>query len=121
MPAESPLTLIHHEPDNTRCPRGFSLKGIGVDVSERLDYAPGAYHGEGHFLGKWICDDCIPAIQAPVLGRVIDNATLSARLLAHVLIAKLAVHLPFYRHDFHQAGLAIPRSILAQRVVVTVV
>src|SRR3546814_3980617 len=43
LPAEFPRTLIHHEPDNTRCPCGCALKRIGEDVSEKLDYTPGVF------------------------------------------------------------------------------
>ncbi|MGF6285034.1 hypothetical protein ABH912_005420 [Pseudomonas sp. BT76 TE3572] len=50
--------------------------------------------------------------------RVIDKGILSARLLAHVMIAKYADHLPPYRQEsiFDRAGLSIPRSTLAQWV-----
>jgi transposase len=42
-------------------------------------------------------------------------------LLAHVMIAKFADHLPLYRQEsiFGRVGLAAPRSTLAQRVGVT--
>ena len=45
----------------------------------------------------------------------------TAGLLAHVMIAKFAGHLPPYRQEsiFGRAGLAIPRSTLAQWVGVT--
>jgi len=121
LPAEFPRTLIHHEPDNTHCPCGCALKRIGEDVSEKLDYTPGVFTVERHVRGKWICDDCETLIQAPVPAQVIDKGIPTAGLLAHVMIAKFADHLPLYRQEsiFGRAGLSIPRSTLAQWVGVT--
>ncbi|RMV29338.1 hypothetical protein ALP12_200314 [Pseudomonas savastanoi pv. phaseolicola] len=68
-----------------------------------------------------VCDDCETLIQAPVPAQVIDKGIPTAGLLAHVMIAKFADHLPLYRQEsiFGRAGLAIPRSTLAQWVGVT--
>lgn len=121
LPSEFPRTLIHHEPDNIHCPCGCALKRIGEDVSEKLDYTPGVFTVERHIRGKWVCDDCETLIQAPVPAQVIDKGIPTAGLLAHVMIAKFADHLPLYRQEsiFGRAGLAIPRSTLAQWVGVT--
>ncbi len=121
LPAEFPRTLIHHEPDNTHCPCGCALKRIGEDVSEKLDYTPGVFTVERHVRGKWVCDDCETLIQAPVPAQIIDKGIPTAGLLAHVMIAKFGDHLPLYRQEsiFGRAGLAIPRSTLAQWVGVT--
>ena len=121
LPAEFPRTLIHHEPDNTHCPCGCALKRIGEDVSEKLDYTPGVFTVERHVRGKWVCDDCDTLIQAPVPAQIIDKGIPTAGLLAHVMIAKFGDHLPLYRQEsiFGRAGLAIPRSTLAQWVGVT--
>jgi len=107
LPAEFPRTLIHHEPDNTHCQCGCVLKRIGEDVSEKLDYAPGVFTVERHVRGKWVCDGCETLIQAPVPAQVIDKGIPTARLLAHVMIAKFADHLPLYRQEsiFGRAGL----------------
>ncbi|WP_122290102.1 IS66 family transposase [Pseudomonas savastanoi] len=121
LPAEFPRTLIHHEPDNTHCPCGCALKRIGEDVSEKLDYTPGVFTVERHVRGKWVCYDCETLIQAPVPAQVIDKGIPTTGLLAHVMIAKFADHLPLYRQEsiFGRAGLAIPRSTLAQWIGVT--
>jgi len=118
LPAEFPRTLIHHEPDKTHCPCGCALKRIGEDVSEKLDYTPGVFTVERHVRGKWVCDDCETLIQAPVPAQVIDKGIPTAGLLAHVMIAMFSDHLPLYRQEsiFGRAGLAIPRSTLAQWV-----
>lgn len=118
LPAEFPRTLIHHEPESTQCTCGCALKRIGEDVSEKLDYTPGVFSVERHIRGKWVCEDCETLIQAPVPAHVIDKGIPTARLLAQVMIAKYADHLPLYRQEkvFARAGLAIPRSTLASWV-----
>jgi transposase len=118
LPAQFPRTLIHHEPDNTQCACGCALKRIGEDVSEKLDYTPGVFTVERHIRGKWVCDQCETLVQAPVPAHVIDKGIPTVGLLAQVMIAKFADHLPLYRQEkiFGRAGLAIPRSTLAQWV-----
>src|SRR5690554_3566283 len=118
LPAELPRTLIHHEPDHTQCPCGCQLKRIGEDISEKLDYVPGEFTVERHIRGKWVCDQCETLVQAPVPPQVIDKGIPTAGLLAQVLVAKYADHLPLYRQEriFGRAGLEIPRSTLAEWV-----
>ena len=118
LPSQFPRTLIHHEPDSTQCACGCQLKRIGEDVSEKLDYTPGVFTVERHIRGKWVCAQCETLIQAPVPAQVIDKGIPTAGLLAQVMVAKYADHLPLYRQEkiFARAGLAIPRSTLAQWV-----
>ena len=118
LPPQFPRTLIHHEPDNSHCQCGCALKRIGEDVSEKLDYTPGVFTVERHIRGKWVCDQCETLIQAPVPAQIIDKGIPTAGLLAHVMIAKFADHLPLYRQEsiFGRAGLVIARSTLAQWV-----
>jgi transposase len=114
LPDHLPRTDIHHEPDNTACACGCQMKRIGEDVSEKLDYEPGTFSVERHIRGKWVCSDCETLVQAPVPACVIDKGIPTSGLLAHVLVAKYADHLPLYRQEaiFGRAGLAIPQSTL---------
>jgi transposase len=118
LPADLPRTEIRHEPDSAVCVCGCTLKRIGEDVAEKLDYAPGVFSVERHIRGKWVCSDCETLIQAPVPAHVIDKGLPTTGLLAHVLVAKYLDHLPLYRQEgiFGRAGIAIPRSTLAQWV-----
>ena len=118
LPPQFPRTVIHHEPENTQCTCGCQLQRIGEDVSEKLDYTPGVFTVEQHVRGKWACRQCETLIQAPVPAQVIDKGIPTAGLLAHVMVAKFADHLPLYRQEkiFGRAGLAIARSTLAQWV-----
>ncbi|AZE96768.1 Mobile element protein [Pseudomonas orientalis] len=118
LPPQFPRTLIHHEPDNSNCQCGCALKRIGEDASEKLDYTPGVFTVERHIRGKWACEQCETLIQAPVPAHVIDKGVPTAGLLAHIMVAKFADHLPLYRQEkiFGRAGLPIARSTLAQWV-----
>ncbi len=118
LPANLPRREIRHEPGSTTCRCGCQMKRIGEDVAEKLDYVPGVFSVERHVRGKWACAQCETIIQAPVDAHVIDKGIPTAALLAQVLVAKYADHLPLYRQEaiFGRAGLAIPRSTLAQWV-----
>ena len=118
LPPELPRREVAHEPENTQCTCGCALKRIGEDVTEKLDYTPGVFTVERHVRGKWTCPACQTLIQAPVPAAVIDKGLPTARLLAQVLVAKHIDHLPLYRQEviFGRAGLAIPRSTLADWV-----
>lgn len=121
LPAGLPRTDVHHEPQSTVCANAgcaAALERIGEDVSEKLDYTPGTFTVERHVRGKWVCRCCQTLVQAPVPAHIIDKGIPTAGLLAHVLVAKYADHLPLARqeHIFARAGVPIARSTLAQWV-----
>ena len=118
LPENLPRREIRHEPHSTTCACGCQLERIGQDVAEKLDYQPGVFTVERHIRGKWVCAQCETLIQAPVPAHVIDKGLPTTGLLAQVLVAKYADHLPLYRQEaiFGRAGLALPRSTLAQWV-----
>ena len=118
LPANLPRREVRHEPENTTCSCGCQMKRIGEDVAEKLDYQPGVFTVERHVRGKWACAKCEKLVQAPVAPHIIDKGIPTAGLLAQVLVAKYADHLPLYRQEtiFGRAGFAIPRSTLAQWV-----
>ncbi len=118
LPANLPRREIRHEPESTTCRCGCQMRRIGEDVAEKLDYVPGVFSVERHVRGKWACVQCETIVQAPVPAHVIDKGIPTAGLLAQVLVAKYADHLPLNRQEtiFARAGLAIPRSTLAHWV-----
>ena len=118
LPANLPRREIRHEPDSTTCACGCQMKRVGEDVAEKLDYVPGVFTVERHIRGKWACAKCKTIHQVPVDPHIIDKGIPTTGLLAQVLVAKYADHLPLYRQEaiFGRAGLAIPRSTLAQWV-----
>ncbi len=121
LPANLPRREVRHEPASTTCSTpgcGCQLKRIGEDVAEKLDYVPGVFTVERHIRGKWACTKCQTITQAPVAAHIIDKGIPTVGLLTQVLVAKYADHQPLYRQEsiFGRAGLAIPRSTLAQWV-----
>ncbi|CAM4423171.1 hypothetical protein BOTU111921_29480 [Bordetella tumbae] len=118
LPEHLPRTEYRHEPDSTHCQCGCELLRIGEEVSEKLDYTPGLFSVERHIRGKWVCKQCATLKQAPVPAHVIDKGMATTGLLAHVLVAKYADHLPLYRQEaiFERAGMKLARSTLAEWV-----
>lgn len=118
LPAHLPRREVRHEPESTTCGCGCALQRIGEDVAEKLDYVPGVFTVERHVRGKWVCAKCETLVQAAVAPHIIDKGLATTGLLAQVLVAKYADHLPLYRqeHIFGRAGLTIARSTLAQWV-----
>jgi len=118
LPTNLPRREIRHEPESSTCRCGCQMKRIGEDVAEKLDYVPGVFRVDRHIRGKWACAQCETIVQAPVAAHVIDKGIPTTGLLAQVLVAKYADHQPLYRQEaiFGRAGLAIPRSTLAQWV-----
>jgi transposase len=118
LPANLPRREIRHEPASTTCACGCQMKRVGEDVAEKLDYVPGVFTVERHIRGKWACAKCETITQVPVDPHIIDKGIPTTGLLAQVLVAKYADHLPLYRQEaiFGRAGFSIPRSTLAQWV-----
>lgn len=118
MPEHLPRIEYRHEPESTTCQCGCQLQRIGEDVSEKLDFIPGVLRVERHVRGKWACKQCQTLTQAPAPAHVIDKGLPSTGLLAHVLVAKYADHLPLYRQEriFERAGMKLARSTLADWV-----
>ena len=117
LPAQLPRQQFEHEPEATEC-CGQAMRRMGEDVAEKLDYRPGVFTVHRHVRGKWVCACCQTLKQAPVAPHIIDKGIATAGLLAHVLVAKYADHLPLYRQEtiYARAGAPIPRSTLAQWV-----
>jgi transposase len=118
LPLDLPRVQIQHEPDNTVCECGCQMKRIGEDVAEKLDYVPGTFQVEQHVRGKWVCTACETIVQAPVPPHVINKGIPTAGLLAQILVAKYAHHMPLYRQEeiYTRAGVPIPRSSMAEWV-----
>ncbi|WP_248623603.1 hypothetical protein [Cobetia crustatorum] len=62
-----------------------------------MNYTPDMFHVERHIRGKWVYDQCEKLIQTPMPTQIIDKGIPTAGLLAQVLIAKYADHLPIWR------------------------
>jgi transposase len=118
LPANLPRREIRHEPESTTCRCGCQMKRIGEDVAEKLDYVPGVFTRGAPHPRQVGLRQVRNLTRRRWPAHVIDKGIPTTGLLAQVLVAKYADHLPLYRQEaiFGRAGLAIPRSTLAQWV-----
>jgi transposase len=118
LPATLPRDVVEHAAP-CACPRcGGALRPLGEDVTEVLDYVPGAFRVTRHVRPKLSCRGCEAIAQAPAPSLPIHRGLAAPGLLAHVLVAKYADHLPLYRQAeiYARAGIDLDRSTLADWV-----
>lgn len=119
LPAELPRETETIAPKQEACPDcGGKLRKLGEDVSEILEYVPARFKVIRTVRPKLSCADCSQVVQAPAPSRVIDRGLAGPGLLAHVLVAKYADHLPLYRQAeiYRREGVDLDRSTLADWV-----
>jgi transposase len=106
-------------PQHDVCPDcGGKLRPLGEDVSEMLEYVPGHFEVIRLVRPKLSCTRCERILQEPAASRPIDRGIPGPGLLAHVLVAKFAHHLPLYRQSeiYAREGVELDRSTLADWV-----
>jgi transposase len=117
LPAHLPRIHVTIAPEDTNCPCCSSpMHVIGEDAAERLDVIPAQFRVIVTHRPKYACRACEEAVvQAPAPERLIKGGLPTEAMVASVLVAKYAWHLPLYRQTQMLAaqGLDIKRSILA--------
>jgi transposase len=120
LPQELPRIERVLEPDSTLCPCGCgAMARIGEDRSERLDITPARFRVIVTIRPKYACRRCAGAVvEAAAPAHLIEGALPTEALLAHVLVAKYADHLPLYRQAqiYARAGIDLSRAVLADWV-----
>ena len=119
LPAELPRETETVAPTQEACPDcGGTLRRLGEDVSETLEYVPARFKVIRTVRPKLSCAGCSRIVQAPAPNRPIDRGLAGPGLLAHVLVAKYADHLPLYRQSeiYRREGIDLDRSTLADWV-----
>jgi transposase len=97
LPEHLPREQVVHQPACV-CPDcGVALRRIGEDVAEVLEYVPEHFKVVRHVRPKLSCPSCQRIVQADAPSRPIARGLAGSGLLAHVLVAKYADHLPLYR------------------------
>ncbi len=118
LPGHLPRQDIVHE-SSCNCPScGASMRRLGEDVSEIIEYVPGRYQVIRHVRPKYSCGACQKIVQAAAPSRPIARGLAGPGFLAHVLVSKYADHLPLYRQSqiYAREGLDLDRSTLADWV-----
>ena len=116
LPESLPRVTKTHPPKHQVCPDcGGNLRPLGEDVSEMLEYVPAHFEVIRVVRPKLSCSGCEHIVQAPAPSRPIDRGLPGPGLLAHVLVAKYADHLPLYRQSeiYEHEGIELDRSTLA--------
>jgi transposase len=119
LPAHLSRKTKIYAPEQTSCPAcGGALRPLGEDVSEMLEYVPAHFEVIRLVRPKLSCTCCEQVVQAPAPSRPIERGLAGPGLLAHVLVAKYADHLPLYRQAeiYARSGLELERSTLADWV-----
>jgi transposase len=119
LPAALPRETVTHSPKEEDCPDcGGKLRPLGEDVSETLEYVPAHFKVIRTVRPKLSCACCTRILQEPAPSRPIDRGLAGPGLLAHVLVAKYADHLPLYRQAeiYEREGVELDRSTLADWV-----
>jgi transposase len=118
LPDHLPRDEVVHEPTCV-CPDcGGPMRRIGEDITEQLDYVPASFRVIRHVRPKLGCRSCDRIVQAPLPSMPIERGRPGAGLLAHVLVAKYADHLPLYRQSeiYAREGVDLARSTMADWV-----
>lgn len=119
LPAHLPREARRIEPAAQACGScGGELRPLGEDVAEILVYVPGSFRVIRQVRPKLACTRCDAVVQAPAPSRPIARGMAGPGLLAHVLVAKYADHLPLYRQSgiYEREGVELDRSTLADWV-----
>jgi transposase len=119
LPAELPRETETIAPKQESCPDcGGTLRPLGEDVSEVLEYVPARFKVIRTVRPKLSCACCSRIVQEPAPHRPIDKGLAGPGLLAHVLVAKYADHLPLYRQSeiYAREGVELERSTMADWV-----
>ena len=98
------------------CPScGGSLRRIGDDIAETLDYVPGRFKVIRHIREKLSCRACDTVVAAAAPDHAIARGRASAGLLAHIVVSKYDDHLPLYRQAeiFAREGVELETSTLS--------
>ena len=99
LPAHLPRVDVTIEPDDTNCPCCRApMHVIGEETSQRLDVIPAQFRVIVAHRPKYACRACEAApVQAPAPERLIKAGLPTEAMVAYVLAAKYAWHLPLYR------------------------
>jgi transposase len=116
LPAHLPRIHETVAPASTNCPCCQQpMHVIGEETSERLDLIPAQYRVIVTHRPRLACRACERIVEAPAPEHLIKSGLPTEAMVASVLVAKYAWHLPLYRQAKMLAaqGLDLDRSTLA--------
>jgi transposase len=115
------VPIVHDIPENERqCACGSTLKEIGSDISEQLDYVPAKIQVLQHIRKKYACPGCEQCVKTAALPpQILPRTNAAPGLLAHLVTSKYVDALPLYRQEtiFARYGVRLPRATQAAWVI----
>ena len=100
LPAALPRDRQVIAPPETECPVcSGKLKPLGESISEQLDIINTAFRVIETVRPKLACSRCDCIVQASLPPKPIERSYASPGLLARIIMAKFAEHLPLYRQS----------------------
>ena len=119
LPEHLPRERLEHTPgaDELVCPCcNEEMTRIGEEKTEELDFRPASFFVREHVRPKFACRRCPDegVRTADLPPRPIDRGRPGTGLLAHILTAKYADHLPLYRLEriARREGVELSRSTM---------
>jgi transposase len=119
LPERLPRETRTYTPKQEKCPDcGGALRLLGEDVTEILEYVPAQFKVIRQVRPKLSCGNCQRVVQEAAPSRAVERSLAGPGMLAHVLVAKFADHLPLYRQSemYARDGIELERSTLADWV-----
>jgi transposase len=93
LPEQLPRETEIYAPKQESCPDcGGTLRRLGEDVSELLEYVPARFKVIRQVRPKLSCSGCERILQEPAPSRPISRGIAGPGLLAHVLVSKYSDH-----------------------------
>lgn len=116
------IEVIHDLSDEEKqCGCGHTKERIGQESSEQLEYIPAKVRVIRNIRYKYACKNCDgveddgPTVSiARMSEQIIPKSIATPGILAHILTAKFADALPFYRQEkqFLRMGIELPRATM---------
>ncbi|EFE5386735.1 transposase, partial [Escherichia coli] len=119
LPATLPRDRQVISPAETECPVcSGKLKPLGESISEQLDIINTAFRVIETVRPKRACSRCDCIVQAPQPPKPIERSYASPALLARIIMAKFAEHLPLYRQSeiYARQGVELHRNTMGRWV-----
>lgn len=97
---------------------GGTLRQVGEDVTEELDYIPSHFTVRRFIRPRMACTCCEAVAQAPLPSRLIERRRPGPGLVSHMLVGKYCDHLPLERQSkiYAREGVDLHRSTLSDWV-----
>ncbi|AMV23929.1 Transposase IS66 family protein [Gemmata sp. SH-PL17] len=118
LPRDLPRRRIEHDVAEAEklcpCCRRSRVR-IGEEISERLDYRPASLFVVEHVRPKYACRNCHAQLVAtPMPREALPKSVAAPGLLAQIITAKFADHLPLYRLEgiLARHGVELARSTM---------